>query len=391
VNALPRPPSALALLLAAATVAGLLGWMAVHVNLKRGCTTQDTPYLDLCQRPDAGSAADVADLRARIAANPGDANAYVLLALASRDFPDATPLRVAAQVAPHQPSVLMLEAAAALNHGDWAQAVPPLVQLVEHRENRTAAQILAGLVAGGQGALLAPSVAPGTHWLPRVLWEMPQTHASVSVALPLVVRGLKAGVLGTDAIRNYTRALKGAGAWTDAYSLWLALQGHALPVLFNAGFDDPFQPDGFDWEVVPGGPPSRAGALIERKGAEERGAVLEVRFTGRALPVPMVRQYLFLGPGTYRLRGEYMSRQLRIDQGLAWTVQCTSAKAPAGRSAPLMDTGGQWQRFTFDLTVPPACGAAASLQLETQSPSEAALGARGRVAFDAFSLEKLAP
>jgi hypothetical protein len=70
-------------------------------------------------------------------------------------------------------------------------------------------------------------------------------------------------------------------------------------------------------------------------------------------------------------------------------VQCTAGGASAGRSRALIDTGGMWQAFEFDFTVPRGCGAVASLQLETFAPFEAALGARGRVAFDAFVLENV--
>jgi hypothetical protein len=267
--------------------------------------------------------------------------------------------------------------------------VGPLVQLVEYRETPQAAQVLARLVAGGHGALLAPHVKPGSRWLPRVLAQMPQGQASFSSALPLIVQALRAGILEPESIRSYMRQFKAAGAWADAYSLWLALQGRTLPILFNAGFDDAFQQGGFDWEIPASGPPSRVGAIVERKGAESRGAVLDVRFTGRAITLPMARQHLFLGEGRWRLKGEYAARQLRAEEGLAWTVRCTASSTQAGRSPPLGDTSGAWRAFEFEFTVRPDCGLAAVLQLETFVPTEAALGARGRVAFDAFSLEKL--
>ncbi|MES3001706.1 MAG: hypothetical protein V4787_13515, partial [Pseudomonadota bacterium] len=79
-----RAPAATLLALAGFLAAALVGWLCVRVNIERACTTQDTPYLPLCPAIAPGSAADVAGLRARIAANPGDANAYVRLALATR-------------------------------------------------------------------------------------------------------------------------------------------------------------------------------------------------------------------------------------------------------------------------------------------------------------------
>jgi hypothetical protein len=84
-----------------------------------------------------------------------------------------------------------------------------------------------------------------------------------------------------------------------------------------------------------------------------------------------------------------MARQFRSEQGLQWVIRCASR--PVATGAPVSDTGGLWRRFDLDFTVPADCGVIASLQLETASTSEAALGARGRVAFDAFDLERTGP
>jgi hypothetical protein len=367
----------------------LVAWFAARVNLDRACALQDTPYLDLCPLATASVTPEAA-LRARIAASPGDANAYAQLAVLQRGTaagPGA--LQAATTLAPTQPNLLLLNAMAALDRQDWSAAVGPLVQLVEYRDVPAAERVLARLVAGGQGDLLAPYLRPGTLWLPRLLAQMPSGQASISSALPLIVRALRAGILDTETIRSFTRQLKAAGAWADAYSLWLALEGGPQTVLFNPGFDQPFQPDGFDWEVPAAGPPSRAGAIVERRGEGTRGAVLDIRFTGRTIALPMVRQTLFLGEGRWRLGGEYMSRQLHVEQGMAWVVHCTAGRQVVGRSEPLSDTGGAWKPFAFEIDVPRGCGLVADLQLETWAPADAALGARGRVAFDAFSLAAL--
>jgi hypothetical protein len=208
-----------------------------------------------------------------------------------------------------------------------------------------------------------------------------------SAALPLVVRAQERGVLDSETVRGYVRDLKAQGAWADAYALWLSLHGNTLPALFNASFDHAFETDGFDWEVPSAGPPRRAGVVAERRRAEERGGVLELQFTGRAIQLPIVRQYLFIGPGRYRMRGDHRTHQFRMEEGLRWAVRCD--KAVVGASPALGETGGLWRRFEFEFTVPPGCPLVASLQLETAPTSDAVLGARGRVSFDAFELEKL--
>jgi hypothetical protein len=372
-----------------AVAAALLSWLCIVVNFERACAVADTPYLELCPVHAPGSQASLSALRSRLQANPGDTKAYVQLALTDRSPGRGKAVLAAARLAPNEPNILTAQAAAALDRQDWAGAAAALVQLTEYRDKPQAALALAAMIAAGHGPLLADHLTAGSRWFRQVLAQMARAGGGLSPALPLVVRALQSGVLDVHTVLAYVRQLKAAGAWVDAYSLWLSLSGRALPLVYNGGFDEAFQPDGFDWEVGPGGPAGRAGAFVERRLAENRGAVLDIRFTGRALQAPLIRQYLFIGEGRYRLRGDYMARQLRIEQGLAWTVACTAAPIQAGKSGALVDSAGVWQPFSFEISVPPGCGLVASLQLETFAPSEAALGARGRVAFDALSLEKV--
>ena len=387
-SALQRAP-AIGLLALGAGAAVLLAWQSVRLNLERACAIDDTPYLALCPEPTSDERR-LADLRSRIAANPGDSRAYVQLALLQTKAPGSQQsLQAAARLSPVDPNVTAMQAAHALEQGDWPTAIEPLLALVQYRYNAQAALMLARLIGAGKGDLLAGHIGPGAPWFEQVLGQMANAQAPLSSALPLVSRALDAGALDRRAVLLYVGRLKQAGTWGDAYSLWLTLHGKPLPVLYNAGFDQPFYSDGFDWEVSHQTPSSRAGALVERSMTEKRGAILDIRFTGRAIPVPVVRQQLFLGEGRYRLRGEYMASQLRLEQGMVWTVRCTAASAEAGRSASLANTGGAWQRFEFEFSVPRECGVVATLQLETAAASEATTGTRGRMAFDAFSLQKV--
>ena len=71
-------------------------------------------------------------------------------------------------------------------------------------------------------------------------------------------------------------------------------------------------------------------------------------------------------------------------------MRCRDAAA-VGKSDALRDTLGLWRAFDFEFTVPPTCGVVASLQLETSAVADTTLGGRGRVSFDAFSLERIGP
>ena len=199
------------------------------------------------------------------------------------------------------------------------------------------------------------------------------------------------GALPDQSWRNYVRDLKASGYWVDAYGLWLASRKDPAPLLYNGGFDDPFEQDGFDWEFTLA-PRSRAGVVFEQDAVARRGNVLALEFTGRSFPSPILRQYVFTAPGSYRLQGDYMASKLRSDQGLVWSVVCTAgSKAVAGRSAALQDTGGVWRRVEVQFTIPPDCGPVASVQLEPAAAYEAGTGMRGELALDAFSLAHALP
>jgi hypothetical protein len=370
--------------------AAMIGWMALNVNHERTCALGESVGHDFCAPPAPGSAAEAEMLRARIARNPGDANAYTALALADTSERHDELVAIASQLAPREPNLLLHRAAAALDQRDWAAAVPPLVELADRRDLAGASSSLAYLVSIGQAQLLEPYLTPGSQWLQRMLAQMRAAGASFSGALPLVIRALQRGVIDAETVRSYVRDLKAVGAGGDAYALWLSLHGKSLPILYNASFDRDFELDGFDWEAPSANTPARrVGVTVERRRAEERGSVLDLSFTGRPVGLPILRQYLFTGPGHYRLHGDYRGREFRMEDGLVWAVRC--GKDSAGLSAPLRDTGGLWRTFEFDFKLPADCGMVASLQLETANPADATLGARGRMFFDNFSLERTGP
>jgi hypothetical protein len=158
-------------------------------------------------------------------------------------------------------------------------------------------------------------------------------------------------------------------------------------LLYNAGFDQPLELDGFDWEFTPV-LRSRTGVAISQASVARRGLTLDLEFTGRAFTAPILRQHVFFPPGSYRLAGDYASK-LRSEGGLTWNVACTFGnKQVVGSSPPLRDTGGSWRRFQLDFTIPNDCGPVATLQLMPTAAYEAAAGMRGQFSLDAFSLAR---
>lgn len=375
-------------------LAAWLVWFGAATHLQRACVLLDTPYLPLC--PHAAPESDPGrqqDLRARLRDNPGDSGAWVALAsLDAGESQDAL-LRAVAALAPSDPNSLRLRARRALAENQMPLATDLLVKMTEyHIGGEEPPQLLARLLAGEGGiALLRPHLVAGSHWLPQVLASLAALKLPLESGFPLLAEAAAKGIVPPATVQSFVRSLKAAGKWADAYGLWVAQQRQPVPILFNGGFDQRFQADGFDWEVTPVSP-SRAGALVAQRNLPGHGQVLEIQYTGRAVAIPVIRQYLFVSEGRYALQGQYMSSRLRMEQGLAWAVRCTgTTHALAGRSEPLQDTAAVWQNFRFEFNVPAACGMTASLQLETFAPFEAAAGFSGKASFDSFELRRLEP
>jgi len=379
---LPYASRALQLVLAALAV--LVFWLAASAHLSRTCTVMDTPYLPLCDAAPPSAAEALSEVRERIARNPGDSDAWTQLLVQQ---PGAANLAGASQLAPNNANVLRRRAADALQKGDLAGATTLLVDMLRLRNAGEASVVLAQIAARPEGlALLRPHLDTAKDWLPQTLAAMGPQKLPASLALPLVAEAVAKGNLPLEAQRAYMRSLKAGGFWLDAYGLWLAQHKQELPLLFNASFDEAFEPDGFDWEF-PQVARSRAGAILDQPTVARRGRVLEVEFTGRHLARPVAWQYVFVAPGSYRFRGEYMASKLRTQEGLVWAVRCMNGRTTEiGRSQPLLDTGGVWRNFEAMFTVPAECGPVVRIQLDVAADFEAAAGVRGTVSFDNFGL-----
>lgn len=377
-------------LLLAAAVAMLLFAIALWVHLRNACTELDTPYLPLCPGAPTEPEEIRGELRERIARNPGDSTAWTHL-LASETMEGGRAILPGATLAaPNHHNVARWRAMQALETGKMEEGVAMLVQILRHRRSPETASLVAQMAASPEGvALLQPHLSTASEWLPKVLHASRTLKQPPSDLLPLVVSAIGKGGLPPADRQAYMRSLKSTGQWLDAYGLWVAQHKDQVPLLYNPSFDQRFEPDGFDWEYTRA-PRSRAGVLVSQEPIARRGQVVEVEFTGRRFATPVLRQYLFVPPGSYRLRGDYMVARLRSEEGLAWTVACTGSRTIAGRSQPLKDTGGAWRVMEIDFQVPGDCGAVVSLQLEPAGAYEAATGIKGRAAFDAFSLARTA-
>jgi hypothetical protein len=366
-----------------AIAALLVAWVALGVHQKRSCALADTPYLGFCPDP---SAPDALQLRERLVHNPGEARAWIKLSQATSGAAHSAALRGASVLAPHEPNVLLLVGWEALEREQIDRAIDAFVQLVSLNSHSESAAVLARLLASGNYTSIFEShVDTADRWLPAVLGQLRASRQDSGVALRLVASAMKKRRLKPEIFHSYVATLKGQGRWTEAYALWLTQQRQPAPILSDGSFEQPFANDPFGWESPASA--ARGGVVVRQRAHPGQGLVLELQFTGRPFTNPVTRQHLSLPPGTYVLRGKYMSSRLRSETGLAWSASCINrAAGEAGRSEPFLDSGNRWKAFEFPLTVPANCGPVAELSLGTYAAFEAAVGLRGEISFDDLSL-----
>ena len=376
----------------AAMVAVLLGWTSLQRHVQAACDGQEWPNFSSCPSVDGPVPGQVRAMQARIAVNPGDSAAWRALALLTTQpggvapLDDDAVLAMAIRVAGGNCQLQRVQAARALERQAWPEAVTWLVRLVQDHGDGDAARALAALVPRpeAQPALQA-ALKPGTTWLAPVLGSLAGVKVPAVLAMPLVAQALPLKLVSPQTGQALMRDLKAGGDWQDAHALWIYLVGGEVPLIFNGEFEQGFIANGFDWELRDT-PPTLAGAWVQQPQLGAHGRVLQVEFTGRPVALPVVRQVLVLVDGDYTFTGKFMARNMRTVQGLALTFTCVAGGRELARSPALADTQGQWQPLSVALTVPPDCGGAVALQLQTQLGSEALAGLRGQMAFDGFKL-----
>lgn len=380
-----------------------LGHKALDVNMQLICSERQWPGFAHCETEATETAAidkaknELAGLRARIAANPGDAWAVTRLArfaslpaeLLGQD--GAQLLAAAARVAPHRTEVIQQQALRALKQQDWAVAVPHLVALGTRHGDAEAVRSLARMVSlSGQDprllVALRQALQTDATWFDKALRVMPGEKLPLGPAMPLVSVLAMSGELKPATGLMVIRQLKSEGLWLDAHALWMQLWKTPLGLLFNGDFEQRFVAHAFDWETGEESA-ARAGVQVERVGQGERGQVLKLIFTGRPMRTPLVRQDLFLPPGNYRLEGDYQSIELRSEEGLTWVLSCAQGGQELARSPALRATGRNWQTLRLLGSVPAGCQGV-TLALQPQAAYESGTGMRGEILFDHMRLTR---
>ena len=396
---LPLTPARVAAMVALVAGALWLGWKAWDVNITMSCWKDEWPHLAVCDDILGRTPAEkVAKLQERLSQNPGDAEAKVLLANWAR-LPNAPAgmdgpalLAAAIQAAPQDGRVLRMQANDALKAQQWPQALDPLMRLSRYHGDAEASQTLAVLIGNANRdervmAALMAATQPDGAWLDRPLRAMPRAEQPVGNAMPLILALMEGGGLTPSLGQYLIIQLKKENRWMEAHALWRHLWNRPLPLVFNGDFEQAFVRGGFDWEVADAND-HRSGARVSTVGRSDRGQVLQVDFSGKAMRPPVLRQDLLLLPGNYALSGRMQSGDLRSEQGLAWVLSCAKDDRELARSPALKATGREWTSWRVAATMPADCaGFGARLALQTFAPYEAKTGLRGTVLFDDLQIQ----
>lgn len=375
-------------------LAAALWWWAWPMQLERACWVREWPFEEGCPDvPDAGVPGQPsADYVAHLQRNVGDSRALAWLASAYWSEGDARATDVlpwALQLAPNQSGVLLLDAQARLQAGDWGAAARALITLLERGQTQAGPDLLALMRSPRTAPAVLAQLSGDALWLDPLLATLDR-KAPVAPLLPFVTAGQEKGLLKPATVLALIDRLQQEGGWLDAYGLWVAGRGPVAPGLYNGGFDHASLRRGFDWAWTPQ-PAARQGFRVDQVSAAPRpGSMLELTLTGRgALPTPLVSQAMILTGERYRLRGQVMVDRLLAKEGLVWALRCAGGGERWAQSAPVLDTQRRWVPIELEFEPPADCGAAVRLQLETTAAWEARAGMVGTVDFDDFTLESL--
>jgi hypothetical protein len=366
----------------------------VHHHMDALCASKEWPSKEFCGEDEITPATELVQLANKIRANPADSNAWISHVLIQSQSPDLKLanypewVKHAVQLAPQDRRIQGVMANEALRSEDWVEAVNWLIRMAQENDDANAPIALARLVthAPALQAMLDHVKPSETKWIEMTLEAMRRTKQPVAQAMPIIVKALSTKSLSPVLAQRLLGQLKAEGHWLEAHAVWTTWLGQPAQFIFNGKFDRELTEGGFDWEIAPEAP-SKAGALVDLMPQPGRGGVLQIEFTGRKFPTPLVRQVLVVLPGRYVFQGEFLASRLQSKEGLVWSWVCAADGREVGRTSTLKDTTGKWQKFRFEIDIPPGCGSAVGLQLQAAAYSESLAGIKGVVMFDNFILE----
>lgn len=344
--------------------------------------------------------------RARLARNPADHVALVVLALhlerqgKTADARDA--MREAMRLAPADRQTLLQAAAFHLRAGEETQALSILrraVELYPGVRGNVFPVFVAALAGGRNDDFFAGIARDNPEWWPEFFRHACQTAVDVDAVQRVFAVRAAAGTATADERRCVISRLQREKRWAHAYQVWLNSlpldQRQRVGYVFNGGFEAPISNLGFDWTT-----PEQDGIGVDAQpidGATGRRA-LRIEFFSKRWSGPPVQQYLMLFPGKYRFDGRGRADGLDTWLGVQWGLYCPAEVGNEERQLARSDRylgSTRWESFQEDFTVPKDCPVQllrlelANPRRDAATPGNVAARLRGTLWFDDFRVLSL--
>ena len=330
--------------------------------------------------------------------NPAEVGALVLLGQAreseGKSDDAARAYRLAASLAPQDPTVIAATAAYFLRHGPVLEGLRMMAHLAQHHGYDVAFPVFTQLLASGEHPdAWRELLANDPKWLGAFIVQACPRDLDARRLVPLILTRVAAGHHETAEIGCVIDRLRAQDRWTDAYQVWLdTLPRQRLGevgYVFNGGFEQPPSAIGFDWMLEQSDRDTgHAADLLPTLGALGSRA-LRVEYNGKRQSGFPASQFIALSAGRYRLSGAARSEGLKSGRGAQWALRCVRAGKPERLIAASERFGpaSEWHRFEVRVDVPSDC-AGQVLQLEPVDAQYGNVFLSGRLWFDDIVMQR---
>jgi tetratricopeptide (TPR) repeat protein len=344
--------------------------------------------------------------RARLARNPADYVALVVLALhlerEGRIAEARDAMREALRLAPADRQTLLEAAGFQMRAGQELPALAILrraIDLYPEVRANVFPVFVAALAGGRRDDFFAGIARDNPEWWPGFFQLACATAVDADAMQRVFAVRAAADAATADERRCIISRLQRDKRWAQAYQAWLNSlpldQRQHIGYVFNGDFQAPISNLGFDWMT-----PEQDGIRVDTRpveGATGRRA-LHIEFFGKRWADPPVKQYLLLLPGKYRFEGRGRADGMETWLGVQWGLYCLPEAGSGERQLARSDRylgSTPWESFREDFTVPPDCPVQvlrlelANPRRDATAPGNVVVRLRGSLWFDDFRVRSL--